>query len=328
MSRTYLGLLHYDGREFAGWQRQREGRTVQAEIERVLARLCGRRIIAHAAGRTDAGVHALGMGVSFVVPDRWEAPTLTRALNALLSRDCWVERVSEMQPGFQARKSAQARRYRYLVGSDAAAASPFRRRYEWALGRPLELARLEQAAAVLPGIHDFHAFAIRRPSSAESPGREPYRCRIREATWTIRPEGRGAQFDIAADRFLHHMVRFLVGTMVDVGLGRRPIADMQMLLDSTSNQNTSPPAPPEGLYFVAAEYGGEWFVGEEAREEEGEEARGEEGEEAKRRGGQKARGDKAAGEEAMGDTATGDRATDDGAMGDAATVDARAGVTR
>ncbi len=290
MSRTYLALLHYDGREFAGWQRQREGRTVQAEIERVLARLCGRRIVAHAAGRTDAGVHALGMGVSFVVPAQWEAPALTRALNALLSRDCWVERVTEMQAGFQARKSAQARRYRYEVGTDAAAASPFRRRYEWALGRPLEQTWLDQAAVVLPGSHEFHAFAIRRPASAGGAGQEPYRCRIREAVWSLRPEGRGVRFEIVADRFLYHMVRFLVGTMVDIGLGRRPITDMQTLLDSTSNQATSPPAPPEGLYFVAAEYGQEWFVGDGAMGDErpGGEARRRGGEEARRRGDEEA----------------------------------------
>src|SRR5215210_8000337 len=134
MSRTFLATLHYDGSGFLGWQRQPSGRSVQAEVERVLARLFGQRVAAHAAGRTDAGVHAVGLGVSFGAPTRWHPAALRRALNALLPADCWVESVHPMQPGFHARKSALSRCYRYDVGTDDAAASPFRRRFEWALG--------------------------------------------------------------------------------------------------------------------------------------------------------------------------------------------------
>jgi tRNA pseudouridine38-40 synthase len=162
MSRTYLALLQYDGRDFLGWQRQAEGRTVQAEVEGVLARLCGRRIVAHGAGRTDAGVHALGLGVSFSVPEKWTADGLRRALNALLPRDCWVERLTPMAAGFHARKSATGRSYRYDVGTDDGGASPFRRPYEWGLGRALDEAALAAAASVVLGEHDFPAFAVRR----------------------------------------------------------------------------------------------------------------------------------------------------------------------
>jgi tRNA pseudouridine38-40 synthase len=104
---------------------------------------------------------------------------------------------------------------------------------------------------VRPGPHDFQAFAVRRESGDES---HPYRCTIRLAEWRDRAESRGFSFHVSADRFLHHMVRFLVGTMVDIGLGRRPVDDMAMLLGRPDNQLTSPPAPPQGLYFVAAEY--------------------------------------------------------------------------
>lgn len=259
MSRTYLALLQYDGRAFAGWQRQPDARTMQAEVEGVLERLCGRRVVAHGAGRTDAGVHALGMGVSFTVPARWTAEALRRALNGLLPRECWVERVTPMVAGFHARRSATGRRYHYDIGTDAAAASPFRRPYAWALCRPLDGDRLHRAAAYLPGTHAFHAFAVRKPvadddvqaRSGAHPGR-PYECTIRQAAWEARESGWRLQ--IAADRFLHHMVRFLVGTMVDIGLDRRPVEDMATLLASTDNHLTSPPAPPQGLYFVAAEY--------------------------------------------------------------------------
>ena len=258
MTRTFLALLHFDGRDFVGWQRQRVGRSVQGEVERVLERVAGRRVPANAAGRTDAGVHAVGMGVSFTLPERWEAVAVRRALNALLPDDCWVEAVHLMRPGFHARKSASERRYRYDVGTDEAARSPFRRRYEWALARPLDLAALAAGTAGLIGEHDFRAYAAR---GAEKPH---WRCRVRVAEWEPRANGAGVRFHIAADRFLHHMVRMLVGTLVDVGLGRRPPTDVARLLAGTDNQNTSPPAPPQGLYFVAADYPPECFAAETA----------------------------------------------------------------
>jgi tRNA pseudouridine38-40 synthase len=253
MSRTFLAELQFDGGRFLGWQRQASGRTVQAEFETVLERLAGRRVVAHGAGRTDAGVHALGMGESFSLPAKWEAETARRALNALLPRDCWVARVRQVHPGFHARKSALGREYRYDVGVDGAAMSPFRRPYEWALGRPLDMNAMRAAAAGLLGGHDFRAFA------AKGEPKPHYDCRIRMAEWRDRAGGVGCSFHVAADRFLHHMVRMLVGTMVDVGLGRRPVTDIAALLARPDNSETSPPAPPEGLYFVSAAYPAEAF---------------------------------------------------------------------
>lgn len=254
MSRTFLALLHYDGTRFVGWQRQPNGRSVQGEFEAVLERLCRRRVVAHGAGRTDAGVHALGMGVSFTLPAKWTGPEIRRALNALLPGDCWVMDIRETAPGFHARKSAAGRRYRYVVGTDEAAHSPFRRGWEWALTRPLRFGRLTHAAADLTGEHDFRAFAVK------SGPRPHYRCTVREAVWRERQDAPGVVFEIAADRFLHHMVRFLVGTMVDIGLERRPPSDMAALLRRTENDETSPPAPPQGLFFLSAEYSEQWFV--------------------------------------------------------------------
>jgi tRNA pseudouridine38-40 synthase len=258
MSRTFLARLQFDGTGFIGWQRQPSGRSVQTEFERVLERLFGQRAPAHAAGRTDAGVHAIGLGVSFPAPDTWSARTLHRALNALLPRDCWVEQVHAMQPGFHARRSALARRYRYDIGTDHASASPFRHPFEWALARPLDGGALGAAATLLQGDHDFQAFA------AKGQDKPHYRCRLAVAKWTERPGGRGMSFHVEADRFLHHMVRMLVGTMVDVGLGRRPLSDVDMLLGQENNQLTSPPAPPQGLYFVRATYPAELFLAPEA----------------------------------------------------------------
>ena len=252
MSRTFLATLHYDGTGFVGWQRQPAGRSVQAEVERVLERIFSRRTAAHAAGRTDAGVHATGQGVSFTAPDGWGSRALQRALNALLPPDCWVEAVHSMRAGFHARKSAVSRRYRYDVGLDPASASPFRHPYEWALARPLDVDRLQAAARELQGEHDFQAFAAKS-------NKPHYRCCLRVAEWEARLEGRGVSFHVEGDRFLHHMVRMLVGTMVDVGLGRRPLDDVASLLGRTDNGDTSPPAPAQGLYFVAARYPAELY---------------------------------------------------------------------
>ena len=260
MSRTFLATLHFDGTGFVGWQRQPAGRSVQIEFERVLERLFDRPAVAHAAGRTDAGVHAIGLAVSFSAPVSWNATALRRALNALLPKDCWVESALPMQPGFHARKSAISRRYRYDIGLDDAASSPFRRRFEWALGRPLDTAALRSAATLLLGEHDFRAFA------AKGVPKPHYLCRLARAEWELRPEGRGLSFHVEADRFLHHMVRMLVGTMVDVGLERRPLADIEALLERGDNFETSPPAPPQGLYFVAATYPDTLYA-DEAEEE-------------------------------------------------------------
>jgi tRNA pseudouridine38-40 synthase len=247
MSRTFLATLHYDGTGFVGWQRQPAGRSVQAEFERVLERLFCRRAPAHAAGRTDAGVHALGQCVSFNAPLSWSPADMHRALNALLPADCWVQGIQPMRAGFHARKSAISRRYRYDIGLDPAAASPFRRRFEWALTRPLELHLLHRGADLIRGEHDFRAFAAK--------GNKPHHhCHLTLAEWRSRPDGQGVSFYVEADRFLHHMVRMLVGTMVDVGLGRRPSDDIADLLRRGDNQATSPPAPPQGLYFIAAQY--------------------------------------------------------------------------
>ncbi|UCF40776.1 MAG: tRNA pseudouridine(38-40) synthase TruA [Gemmatimonadota bacterium] len=244
----FYAVLHYDGGGFSGWQRQASDRTVQGELEQALERLAGRRVVAHAAGRTDAGVHALGQLVSFHLPREWEPCELLRALRALTPDDVWVARVGLAPPGFHARKHALTRRYRYAVGCDAAARSPFRRPYEWALGVPLDGGKLAAAAALYLGEHDFRAY------SAVGQTKPHYRCRVTVSQWDTRPNDEGFIFTIEADRFLHRMVRFLVGTMVDVARDRRPLATAAQLLQSTSNEEASPPAPPQGLYLVGVRY--------------------------------------------------------------------------
>jgi len=245
---SYFAVLHYDGAGFAGWQRQRSDRTVQGAVEEALERLAGQKVVTHAAGRTDAGVHALGQVISFELPAGRHPRSLLRALRALTPDDVWISRVGEAPAGFHARKHATSRRYRYVIGCDPASFSPFRRPYEWALGIELELAALEAAANLFAGVHDFRAF------STVGQAKPHHRCRISVSEWCARPHQEGFIFTIEADRFLHRMVRFLVGIMVDVARERRPIGDIPRLLESTENREASPPAPPHGLYLIGAHY--------------------------------------------------------------------------
>lgn len=255
MERTFLLILEFDGTDFCGWQRQAEGRSVQGVVEHALTRLAGVPRHAVGAGRTDAGVHALGLPVSTAMPERWEAGELLRALNSVLPRDVAVREIRQAVPGTDARRAALNRHYRYDVGTDEGARSPFRSRTEWALGRSLDAAALMRVAAVLPGEYDFRAFAI------VGEPKPHYRCRILEASWAPLNAAR-LRFTITADRFLHHMVRMLVGTMVDIGLGRRPENDMARLLTLTHNAETSAPAPATGLSFVEAGYPDSVFLTE------------------------------------------------------------------
>ena len=236
-----LLVTQYDGGQFAGWQRQPVARTVQGEMERVLARLCTEPVSAVGAGRTDAGVHAHGQGVGVRVPARWEPASLRRAMNALLPADIWIASAHRMRPEFHPRRSATARQYGYLVGTDEAARSPFRRRYEWALGRALDGEALRDEASALLGEHTFRAFAV----AGTAPVDDHHRCVIHHASW--RERDGGWLFEVEANRFLHHMVRFLVGTMVEVAQGRKPRGTIARLLQLPGNAETSAPAPATGL---------------------------------------------------------------------------------
>jgi tRNA pseudouridine38-40 synthase len=253
-TRTLQLVLHYDGTGFSGWQRQPDRRTVQGVLEDALARLCAAPVAALGSGRTDAGVHARGQAVGVRVPERWTPVALRRALNAVLPHDIWIAAVHAMRDDFHARYSATARRYSYYIGTDEAASSPFRRHTEWALGRALDRAALDAAAREVSGAHCFRAFAVR----GTAPDGDDHCCTIIDARWRDR-EG-GLVFEVEANRFLHHMVRFLVGTMTDVATARRPAEDVAALLRASSNDDVSPPAPAHALFLDVVRYPRELYL--------------------------------------------------------------------
>ena len=246
--RTVQLVLHYDGGRFSGWQRQPDQRTVQGVVEQALERLCSEPVPAVGSGRTDAGVHARGQAVGVRVAEKWSAISLRRALNAVLPDDVWVASAREMRPEFHARYSARSRRYSYYVGTDAEARSPFRRGHELSFDRPLDHSLLSRAAALIEGDQCFRAFAVQ----GTAPVHDDHRCTVGLAAWRERPGG--LVFEIEANRFLHHMVRFLVGTMLDVASGRRPLSDIETLLTASDNQDVSPPASAHALFLDRVEY--------------------------------------------------------------------------
>lgn len=239
--------VHYDGRDFLGWQLQSQGRTVQGELERVLTRLFDRPARVIGSGRTDRGVHATGQVAAVDAPARWAPDALRRSLNALLPEDVWVAEAAAAAPRFHPRYDAVARSYVYRVGLVEEARSPFRRRWCWPLLRPLDRAIMERASALLLGDHSFKAFA---KAGQEERGD---RCIVTEARWA-EWEGVGVEFHVTANRFLHHMVRYLVGTLAAVGMGVRPEEDVARLLQNAPGYETSPPAPPEGLFLREVRY--------------------------------------------------------------------------
>ncbi|MDT8339995.1 MAG: tRNA pseudouridine(38-40) synthase TruA [Longimicrobiales bacterium] len=243
-----LLTVHYDGSGFHGWQYQPDVRTVQGEVEAVLERISGRRRALLGSGRTDTGVHATGQVAAVDLPVRWTPHRLRRALNGLLGDDVWIESVRVVPAAFHPRFDAVMRSYRYRVGLAPRAASPFHRRWCWPLEEALDRDRLDRAAAALRGEHSFRAFA---KAGQEERGD---RCTVHAAAWEPWSD-LGLAFTITANRFLHHMVRYLVGTLVAVGAGRRPDADVEALLRGADPECvTSPPAPPQGLFLERVEY--------------------------------------------------------------------------
>ena len=255
LSRSVQLVLHYDGARFSGWQRQPVERTVQGDLEAAVSKLCGAPIAVVGAGRTDAGVHARGQAAGVRVPEKWSADALRRSMNAILPDDVWIAAAFEMRDEFHPRYSAVSRSYSYFVGTDDLASSPFRRARELVWKKPVDFARLEAAARSIEGEHCFRAFAVK----GTAPDTDDHRCTVSRAVWRER-EG-GLVFDIRADRFLHHMVRFLVGTMLDVGEGKREPEVMAELLTQEDNSKVSQPAPPHGLFLESVEYPKDLYMG-------------------------------------------------------------------
>ena len=239
--------IAYDGAGFSGWARQPGLRTVQAVVEEGVGRILGgMQVELTVAGRTDTGVHALEQVASFEL-DRDAPDRFASRINAVLPRDVSVLACEEAPDGFDARRWAVSRRYRYRILTTEHR-TPFEEGR--ALWWPYRLDRpaLDQCAAAIVGEHDFTAFTPTQTEHAR------FERNVLSAAWEEESDA-VLVFEVTADAFMRSMIRVLVGTMLEVGTGKRSLEDFTALLDGASRERAGETAPPHGLYFAGVIYG-------------------------------------------------------------------------
>lgn len=244
MPRNIKLTLEYDGTEFVGWQRQPNGRSVQEELERCIAQVTGESSGVTGAGRTDSGVHALGQVANFTTNSERTPEELRRSLNGTLPEDVAVLSAEEVPADFSARYSAVSRQYRYVILRRPTA---IERDFCWQTNYALDVGAMNAAAELFLGEIDFQAFC---KSEAEV---DHYRCIVGHSRWVEEAEGR-LVYTVRANRFLHGMVRALVGTMVNVGRGYTPLTDIPVILSSRDRTNAGQAAPAKGLFLERVTY--------------------------------------------------------------------------
>ncbi len=239
----YKLLIEYDGTDFHGWQLQPDVRTVQGEIEQALQTVFKDRLRLSAAGRTDTGVHAAGQVAHFDAPHFLPVERIRGSLNALTGRDVVVHAVDEVDETFHARFSAQARQYFYRIALQKTA---IHRRLAFYPGQLTHVPAMQEAAQCLVGSHDFRAF------SKKIPGEKHYLCDVEQVEWFR--EGEMLIFRIRANRFLHSMIRLLIGGLVKVGKGQLSPQQFAEILHSRQQNNTIYKALANGLCLEKVYY--------------------------------------------------------------------------
>lgn len=245
MMRNVKLVLAYDGTNYQGWQIQPNGPTVQGAVEEALQAITQEPVRVVGSGRTDAGVHALEQVAHFHTGSRLDAATLLRGLNGLLPLDIRVSEVADVPLSFHARYSAKSKTYRYLLWNSPVL-SPFYRQYAWHVARELDVGAMQEAAAAVVGTHDFSAF---RASSctARHGVRTVFSCAVSR-------DGALVEVSLHANALLHHMVRVVVGTLVEIGMGKRAPGDMGDVLRSRDRFRAGLTATAHGLYLKKVTY--------------------------------------------------------------------------
>ncbi len=241
----YSMRIQYVGTGYSGWQVQKGRATVQGAIEDALERIAGRRVSVVGSGRTDSGVHARGQVAHFRLEQPIPVARLLNALNGILPWDIRIMRLSPATPGFHAQRDASRKRYEYKI-YNGPVVSPFLRSQVLQVRSRLDFNRMRQAALLLEGRHDFKGFA-----AASTRVRDYHR---RVFLSRLGKRGRMLTYRVDGDGFLHHMVRNIVGTLIEIGRGRRPVEDILEILRSGDRRMAGPTAPPDGLCLVKVWY--------------------------------------------------------------------------
>ena len=245
-ARRFALRMAYDGRSFPGWQTQPSGDAIQDRVESALSRIAGHPVATVCAGRTDAGVHALAQVVHFDSGAQRPLQAWVRGVNALLPPEVAVQEAAEVAPGFHARFDARSRAYTYVISRAPQRHPLLAGRAGWVF-QPLDVARVAEAAALLVGEHDFSAFRSSQ-CQARSPVRRLDRIDVAE-------RGNLLVLDLRANAFLHHMVRNIVGALVWIGMGRRPVDWIAEVLAGRDRRFAAPTFAPDGLYLSGIDYG-------------------------------------------------------------------------
>ncbi|GAB4424421.1 MAG: tRNA pseudouridine(38-40) synthase TruA [Anaerolineae bacterium] len=240
----YRAVIEYDGTDFLGFQIQARGRTVQGEIEKALQQVTQSTIRIDGAGRTDTGVHATGQVIAFNVKWKHSLADLHRALNANLPDDIVVSDLKIVDSMFHPRFSALSRSYCYTVINQPWP-EVLQRRYAYHVKSPLDVGAMNEASRFLIGSHDFASFG--KPPQGENTVRQ-----VSQAEWTA--NGKLLDFEITANAFLYRMVRTIVGTLIQVGLGQLAVSEIKNILDARDLTRSAPPAPAHGLCLVRVAY--------------------------------------------------------------------------
>ena len=238
-TRHFKSTVTYDGTNYAGWQLQPNGKTVQEIVEGAVGKIAGRAVRVHGSGRTDAGVHAKGQVANCSFDTQLSSATLLRALNANLPEDVRVLRVQEVGSKSHARFSAKGKEYRYQIDCGVVA-DPFLRAYAWHHPRSLNVAAMRKAARLLKGRHDFSALSANPMRPVESPVRT-----ISKLTLT-KPDNL-LTISVRANGFLYKMVRAIVGALVKVGEGRLTVEELRKLMKAKKRTALVETAPARGL---------------------------------------------------------------------------------
>ncbi|MGB2899155.1 MAG: tRNA pseudouridine(38-40) synthase TruA [Candidatus Acidiferrum sp.] len=257
--RYFKLTIAYDGTDFHGWQIQAEKPTIQGEIVNVLRRLTQEHIYLHGAGRTDAGVHALGQVGSFRTQSALSAEEFQRALNALLPQTIRIVGSEEVGPDFDARWSARGKIYRYRIYRGKVV-PPMTWRYVLHYPFPLDEEAMRDAAARFAGTHDFASFAASTGSEEDDKERSTER-EIFSTELVRTADDEELVFTVRGRSFLRYMVRKMVGTLLDVGRGRLKPDDIDRLFELRDRSKSGPTVPPQGLVMVEVRHEEAWRLG-------------------------------------------------------------------